>query len=404
MKMSASQVVNYAKSLADLQDTSFINYGDAVLNLNLAYRKVYQDIINNGDLNYLEEIEIINNANKALYELPEDFYQLAMVVDEYGVEVPKLRLSYGPADYGFIIKNNTIYFQNVPNTVTIKYYPNPAEITYKSERKILENRHSLSRFISGFNKTALATASTLILINIAENTSSGYYNLAATGQDYLLGENGYICKCSTGQVFPPNGQAAVDNVSRPLLTTSGYFVEGTEGEYGWCNDDKSARFTISNGELYFNGENLGFTSGDFGNNMYSGRCFYFNGKWALLTNRKIIYEDGSWETTDVPNAQAVLKADKQTGYGYISATPYHINIDGWAPETLIDFPNNIFFEMVAYDLAIQFRNKQFADATPLREAYNKLEETYWKTLPQDQNDYVTIRNVNKAYTRWRMFI
>ena len=138
--------------------------------------------------------------------------------------------------------------------------------------------------------------------------------------------------------------------------------------------------------------------------MCSGRCFYFNGKWALLTNRKIIYEDGSWETTDVPNAQAVLKADKQTGYGYVSASPYHINIDGWAPETLIDFPNNIFFEMVAYDLAIQFRNKQFADATPLREAYNKLEETYWKTLPQDQNDYVTIRNVNKAYTRWRMFV
>jgi hypothetical protein len=402
MKCTASQIVNYAKSLADLQDTSFITYGDAVLNLNLAYRKVYQDIINNGDLNYLEEVEIINNANKALYELPADFYQLAMVVDEYGVEVPKLRLSYGPADYGFIIKNNTIYFQNVQNTVTIKYYPNPAEITYKADHKALNSALGMVRFISGFDKTALTEAR--ILIDITNLRGIGHYAPAATGQDYLLGENGYICKCSTGQVFPPNGNVAVDNVSRPLLTTSGYFVEGTEGEYGWCNDDKSARFTILNGELYFNGENLGFTSADFGNNMCSGRCFYHNGKWALLTNRKIIYEDGSWETTDVQNAQAVLKADKQTGYGYVSASPYHINIDGWAPETLIDFPNNIFFEMVAYDLAIQFRNKQFADANPLIEAYNKLEETYWKTLPQDQNDYVTIRNVNKAYTRWRMFI
>ena len=335
--------------------------------------------------------------------MPADFYQLAMVVDEYGVEVPKLRLSYGPADTGFIVKNNTIYFQNVPNAVTIKYYPNPAELTYKADRRVL-NTSSSVRFISGFDKTALAIGSSLILMNIAENRSAGYYNLAATGDDYLLGDNGLILKASTGQVFPPNGGIAVDTILRPLLTTSGYFVEGTEGEYGWCNDDKSARFTISNGELYFNGENLGFTAADFGNNMYSGRCFYFNGKWALLTNRKIIYEDGSWETTDVPTAQAVLKADKQTGYGYVTCTPGYISIDGWAPETLIDFPNNIFFEMVAYDLAIHFRDKQFADSTPLKEAYNKLEETYWKTLPQDQNDYVTIRNVNKSYTRWRMFI
>ena len=61
-KYLAKEIVSYAKSLADLKDISFITWGDAVRMLNISYKKVYQDIINNGDLNYLEEIEIIQNG------------------------------------------------------------------------------------------------------------------------------------------------------------------------------------------------------------------------------------------------------------------------------------------------------------------------------------------------------
>lgn len=412
-KYTASEIINYAKSLADLQDVSFITWGDAVRMLNIAYKKVYQDIINNGDLNYLDEVEILQNGKQSLYELPDNFYQLAMVVDEYGVEIPKLRLSYGPADMGFLIKNNTIYFQNVDRLVKIKYYPEPDQITYKQKQADIRV-YQISALHAAFDKSAFVTKdNSLCIMNIADQTYSNFSS-AIDASDVIMGANGTILKTSTGVIYDSNGNA-IDNVINPMLTTSGFFVQNTtESGFGYCNDDASVRFMVSNGHVYCNGNEIADNLGIFGNNIYSGRVIYYNGRWALITNKYIIFEDGSWETTDVPYAKCILKADTDTGFGYISLNTFtnsltfqiisDIHIYGWAPETVVNFPNNILFEIAAYDLAIQFRNKQFADATPLKEVYNKLEETYWKTLPQDQNDYVTIRNVNKSYTRWRMFV
>lgn len=412
-KYLAKEIVNYAKSLADLEDISFITWGDAVRMLNISYKKVYQDIINNGDLNYLDEIEIIQNGKQSLYELPDNFYQLAMVVDEYGVEIPKLRLSYGPADTGFIIKNNTIYFQNVDRLVKIKYYPEPDQITYK-EKTIDVLDPTVTALYAAFDRYALVSRSGQLTTIDVKNWSTYPFASAIDTSDLIMGSSGNILKVSTGVVYSREGYA-IDNILNPMLTTSGFFVQNTnETGFGYCNDDASVRFMVSNGHVYCNGDELADNLGIFGNNIYSGRVIYYNGRWALITNRYIIYTDGSWETTDVPYAQCVQKADTDTGYGYICVhnvsnlysvnTEGNIHIYGWAPDTVINFPNNILFELAAYDLAIQFRNKQFADAAALKEEYKRIEETYWNTLPQDQDDFVTIRNVNKSYTRWRMFI
>ena len=107
IKFRAIDVYNRALAIADLQNSNFISYGDGFYMLNAAYRKVYQDAINQGDLNYLVEVRLIANRNST-FKLPDDFYQLAMVTDDYGNEIPMLRLAYSMADYGYLIKNNTI--------------------------------------------------------------------------------------------------------------------------------------------------------------------------------------------------------------------------------------------------------------------------------------------------------
>jgi hypothetical protein len=218
----------------------------------------------------------------------------------------------------------------------------------------------------------------------------------------MLGQDSF-CRATDGVVFDFRG-TAFDNILHPLLNPSGYFIPNDVG-YGWCNDDATVKFVVNDGKLYCNDEVIADDLSLFGSNVYSARVIYYNGKFALLTCKAIVYEDGSYETTDVSAAKAVLKGDMDTGYGYIvaAASATAISVVGWAPETLVDFPNNILFELSAYDLAIQFRSKQFADTTQLEQAYRRVEEAYWKTLPQDQDSYVTIRNVNKQYSKWRMF-
>ena len=399
MKYKAVEIVNYARSLADMKDVNFVTWGDSVRMLNIAYKKVYQDIINNGDLTYIKEEKIVLDHD-GLYELPEDYYQLAMISNDYGQEIPKLQLSYGLSDYGYIIKNNTIYFQNVKGTVSFKYYPAPDTITYKMPQRELA-AYSAGGFVSAFDDKFLTTDGRLYYISgsVVLTLPSG-----VVSADCLLGKDSF-CRISSGVVYNVQG-TAIDNVLHPLLTSSGYFVSNDVG-YGWCNDDVTVKYVVYDGKLYCNGELISDNLSLLGPNVYSARVIYYNGKFALLTCKAIVYEDGSYETTDVQIARAVLKGDMETGYGYLSNIQAGYTartiVVGWAPETLVDFPNNILFELAAYDLAIQFRAKQFADTTQLEQSYHRIEEAYWKTLPQDQDSYVTIRNVNKQYSKWRMY-
>lgn len=399
MKYKCSEIVNYARSLADLKDVNFITWGDAVRMLNISYKKVYQDIINNGDLSYLKEEKLIINHD-GLYELPEDYYQLAMINNEYGQEIPKLQLSYSTSDYGYIIRNNTIYFQNVNGTISFKYYPSPDTITYKMPQRFL-SAYASAAIVSAFDDKYLTSDGYLAYVS---GSSAFHLPDGTVSADCLLGKDSF-CRVSSGVVYNTRG-AAIDNVLHPLLTSAGYFVSNDVG-YGWCNDDATVKFVVYDNKLYCNDEVIADDLSLLGSNVYSARVIYYNGKFALLTCKAIVYEDGSYETTDVQIAKAVLKGDMDTGYGYLSSISsgyvYQAIVIGWAPETLVDFPNNILFELSAYDLAIQFRSKQFADTTQLEQAYHRVEEAYWKTLPQDQDSYVTIRNVNKQYSKWRMF-
>lgn len=404
----ASEIVNYAKSLADLQNSQFITWGDSIRMLNIAYKRVYQDMINNGDLTYLKEVAL-TGARNALYELPEDFYQLAMISDTTGIEIPKLPLSRSDSDFGYEIKNGTLYLQGVKsNTIVMKYYPTPDMITYKKERTA--NIAITNGVRSAYGTRILTSANTIYDLGTSQYIPGIVYG--STTDLTVLGRDAVY---SAGMMYYLGSASAVDSLSSPMLTSSGDFVSNTYDNipnsyrFGWCNDDKTARFVInSNGSIYFNGE---FIRGDVTFNLTSpqGRVIWWNGKWALVTTGWIVYENGDAETTDVSSI-ALIKADTETGYGYVvragsssQTTQPQFAIEGWAPDTIVDFPDNILFELVAYDLAIQYRMKQNSDSSALQAAYASKEQTYWKSLPQDQENFVTIRNVNKRYSRWRLY-
>lgn len=407
VKFRAIDVYNRALALADLQNSNFISYGDGFYMLNAAYRKVYQDAINQGDLNYLVEVRLIANRNST-FKLPDDFYQLAMVTDDYGNEIPMLRLAYSMSDYGYLIKNNTIVLRNVNGNVILKYYPVPDTITFKNERRQTNKVLSVSQFgtpFTGFDTKVFTTSK-----YIYDMQTSQAYNkstLVSSYEHVLVGRDGILVILNGEYRFAMfNTLSYTDTFVRPLLTTSGNFIENTFDNingWGWCNDDASARYVVSDGNVYFNGSLIGTAADLMRSNLDNGRVIYWNGQWCFVTLSKIVYPDGSWESTDSPTAIALLKCDTETGYGYVIPTVNNFSVEGWTPDTVIDYPNNTLFDLTVYELAIQFRIKQGADPSGLMQMYQQLEKTYNKTISMNNDDFPTIRNVDRRFTKWSLY-
>lgn len=407
VKFRAIDVYNRALALADLQNSNFISYGDGFYMLNAAYRKVYQDAINQGDLNYLVEVRLIANRNST-FKLPDDFYQLAMVTDDYGNEIPMLRLAYSMADYGYLIKNNTIVLRNVNGNIILKYYPVPDTITFKNTRRQSNKVLSVSQFgtpFTGFDTKVFTTSRYVYDMQTIQAYNMSY--LISSYQHALVGRDGILVILNGEYRFALfSASSYTDTFVKPLLTTSGNFIENTFDNlngWGWCNDDASARYVVSDGNVYFNGNSIGTASDLMRSNLDNGRVIYWNGQWCFVTLSKIVYPDGSWESTDSPTAIALLKCDTETGYGYVIPTVNNFSVEGWTPDTVIDYPNNTLFDLTVYELAIQFRIKQGADPSGLMQMYQQLEKTYNKTISMNNDDFPTIRNVDRRFTKWSLY-
>lgn len=407
VKFRAIDVYNRALAIADLQNSNFISYGDGFYMLNAAYRKVYQDAINQGDLNYLVEVRLIANRNST-FKLPDNFYQLAMVTDDYGNEIPMLRLAYSMSDYGYLIKNNTIVLRNVNGNVILKYYPVPDTITFKNARRQSNKVLVASQFgtpFTGFDSKVFTTSR-----YVYDMQTGQAYNMSTLINSYqhiLVGRDGVLVILNGEYRFALfNASSYTDTFVRPLLTTSGNFIENTFDNingWGWCNDDASARYVVLDGNVYFNGGLIGTTADLMRSNLDNGRVIYWNGQWCFVTLSKIVYPDGSWESTDSPTAIALLKCDTETGYGYVIPTVNNFSVEGWTPDTVIDYPNNTLFDLTVYELAIQFRIKQGADPSGLMQMYQQLEKTYNKTISMNNDDFPTIRNVDRRFTKWSLY-
>lgn len=83
----ASEIVQRAMTLANIQNSSFVSATENRQLINDAFWALYQIMIDNGDVFFLKTIKhpaFENDGHEGKYVLPEDFYQLYAVRDHYG--------------------------------------------------------------------------------------------------------------------------------------------------------------------------------------------------------------------------------------------------------------------------------------------------------------------------------
>ena len=74
-------------------------------------------------------------------------------------------------------------------------------------------------------------------------------------------------------------------------------------------------------------------------------------------------------------------------------------LEGYGENIDLDYPNNLYFVLLSYMLAIQFKVKQSADTTELQRLYEVAEQQFMESITSDANDYYQIKNVYKK--DWR---
>ena len=295
-------------------------------------------------------------------------------------------------DYDYSIKNGFITFNTAVSNIKFAYYPNPETITFKPEKKEIGTLPITP--ISAWNSLLIDSNARIYDFQKGEyvkNTDSG-------AGSYILAENTYL-NSTTKAAYDFNGSVDA-TYTTPILRSDGTFNEdiySTGHAYGWGNEDGTEVYTVNDGNLYYtneDGTNLiaeNYTPG------INAKILYLNGIFVLVDLKRINYPDGTWETTDVPKAKVLLRTSMETGYGYLAKDGTKYFLTGFLPETKIDFPNNIFYSLVEYTLAIDFRVKANSDTSDLRNAYQDRLGQYVATLSSDGFNYPTIRNVRSPF-------
>ena len=86
--------------------------------------------------------------------------------------------------------------------------------------------------------------------------------------------------------------------------------------------------------------------------------------------------------------------DKQTGYGYYYFLGNSkIVIHSFLEDTELNFPNNMFFNYLAYSLALSFKIKQGSDISAFMPLLETAENTFYDSLTKDDWSFTRITNV-----------
>lgn len=381
IKYTCKSLIDRALGLADLKNSDFLSYGELFNYTNDAYREVYQDAINHGDQNYLKAYRLEGSGSR-VYDLPEDVYQIVSIASDNGIALNRKDPRDSEDAPGYTIANGKLYLSKVVGSVVLKYYPLPETITTKAKEFSIELPFTP---IASYGNRILSQYGDVYDVSLEEYV----YNSEEENpfEKAILGEYSYV---ADGVEYSFEGDTL--DSGNFLLSEDGTFRKKSDDfDLGVCNSDESTVFLLKDDKLY--DKDLNVIAEDL-TNVKQLRYVYFDGKDGVIVvddNPKLFYDDGSYFTLD--SKGLLLKTNLETGYGILSHKGNKYFIEGWLPNTLIDYPNNIFFSMVAYRLAIAFRTKQNADVVLLTAAYDSLLKTYVSSLSIDGQNYPTIRNV-----------
>ena len=453
IKLNARDIVKRALQLADLENSSFISWNENVQILNEGYQKIYQKAINHDDKTYMVKVPLslasAYGQGELHYELPDDFYQLYSLTDSRTGKCVVRKTANDPVALlrYEIVNNELVVYGNDNLSLVLAYYPVPKTLSLKAE--------GVSFSVPDVTGMAFSDVINKRLVWISGTKSGGYtiheynfetgessnatlnYPFSAGNEDIvnlIATQAGIVVYTSLGHwvLYDYDLETVVRNYQS---TVKPVFIDETKslytlGDSGYDADvlclvtklgaitfdswgDKGFFSHLYNGTRYTAG--IGYIADDY----ESGRFLQQAGEYSELDVNVYQFGGDSFVANGVLNSTksayiirdvvfqrnilyrlfergieygvfGINKIDDDTGYGY---TTWEGEIRGIFEDTRLDYPNNLFVQLISYYMAIQYKSKQNADAAGLVALYQSAEEQFYDSLGRDTYQYTRIQNV-----------
>jgi hypothetical protein len=350
--------------------------------VNEAFTTIHQKLINKGDFTFTNEINISTEQY-----LPEDFYQVLSVLDNYNTPVPRYSIGMNNSQIWYKLINNKIVLNGL-SSAKLTYYTKPTFLTFSADTITdalpLEDDEVVKFAYSNYvltNKNIWDVKEAVVVKTLEEDDASLYVD--GLGKTYDI---------NTKPIFHSDGTTwslSEDNctdvhckvpysVDIETITFDGvyyYYVKMNDSQilvYEKDSSDVSTTYENYDSNIYFSNEHL----------------FYI--------------KDGIAYVDDIPmyaalnvynNELYMLKIDLNTGYGIFTNNNRILSI---AVDTVLELPNNLYFNVLAYQLAFAYCCKQGKDPSLVSAQLASNMETLYDTLSNDAFSQLKITNIYRG--------
>lgn len=410
---NAKDLIEQAQMLADLQNSDFISWKENMMFLDNAWADLYQQIINHGDKSFLKNFSFEGER----CELPCDFYQLHYVYYFDGMNrVPitrkaKTSLTGGPF---YDLEGNEIVIYRGMNgyrRIEVDYYPVRDSITYASDDQVISMTQRAPIDVCGSKIFRSLGGGQWVVEDIINGTSE---NFTASGAGVMLADSGPVFSTSsTGLYFKKDNKCYEGTINGGSPTPGGApftlsIRKKGAGVYLW-SVEVDAPYTaiyvaankvnaLTSQAVYFVDQStlkrIDLETGvleDVRDGIINTRVYSFNDDIYYETKEGVFVNDQLLvPTTSYDRWHGVMKVDEKTGYGILFD---NFVIKSAYANTELLFPNNVYYNYLAYKLATYYKIKQGADPGGMMLAAESALNTFYNTILKDTNEYVRISNV-----------
>lgn len=368
--MTTRDLILRAEQYANKENADFYSYAEKVAMLNESYVSLYQFLLNTGDKYWVKEY----NTNSTTFTLPYDCYQISGLYVKIGNRRHQV--------FDYELKNNKVYVKTgvINNHFILEYYPTPTELTYKD---------ALNK--CPFNYDGL----TDINQNMALIAGATHYSIYDT-------------------VTKKTYETALEVGEYAHIYNDGNIVSYKDGNYKCLNIGKNIVIDLGNVLV-----------------IYNNSVYYKKGENVIDINGNIVstieLEAGSYITDFTHyikldgilpiNNYTYIIPDTDTGvtdgqkvYTQYAIKGYYSNafltknsltsvyfIESLYNDVEISYPNNIFYTVLAIDIALKMRSKQGVDNSLLNQQYIMARTALFNSIEKNKGSHVKIKDVYEDY-------
>ena len=358
-----------AEQYANKENASFYSYAEKVAMLNESYVSLYQYLCNTGDKYWIKEY--MSDSKEII--LPKDCYQISAVYEKSNNRIKQI--------YDYKLKNNTIYIDREHlNSVLfiVEYYPQPMELNYKddikkaafqlsnmvdiSDGKVLIRDATYFKIYDTVSKRELLTA--LPISDLAHIYDDG--NIVSFGSTYKAYNIGTKTLKDLGNILIIYNNCVFYVNNGNICDIAGNIVATSNLSAGAYMTDDFNTFKLCEGTLPINNKTCIKNTANI--------------KTGITDDCKVYTKYEIKGYCD----NAFLTYDALSGIYYIESLYNNV---------VIDYPNNIFYTIIAIDVALKMRSKQGIENGQLQQQYMMARDSLFNSINKNKGNHIVIKDV-----------